>query len=208
MKDPRGKEAFMKLAAKADIITENFRPGVTKKLGVDYDTISQAQPRRDLRFDVRIRPDRPVRQERRLRHRRARHVGHHDDDRLSRRPPRESRHRDERHRERRHRALQHPRRVHREAAQRQRASTSRLRCSKPVSRGRTGNRARTSARASCPKRPARAIAARRRIRPTRRRTATSRSAATTPSCGRLSARRSAASPNGSPIRASTRYQNA
>jgi crotonobetainyl-CoA:carnitine CoA-transferase CaiB-like acyl-CoA transferase len=41
MKDPRGKEAFMKLAAKADIITENFRPGVTRKLGVDYDTISK-----------------------------------------------------------------------------------------------------------------------------------------------------------------------
>jgi crotonobetainyl-CoA:carnitine CoA-transferase CaiB-like acyl-CoA transferase len=40
MKDARGKEAFMKIAAKADIITENFRPGVTKKLGIDYDTIS------------------------------------------------------------------------------------------------------------------------------------------------------------------------
>jgi crotonobetainyl-CoA:carnitine CoA-transferase CaiB-like acyl-CoA transferase len=41
MKEPRGKEAFMKLAAKADIITENFRPGVTRKLGVDYETISK-----------------------------------------------------------------------------------------------------------------------------------------------------------------------
>jgi crotonobetainyl-CoA:carnitine CoA-transferase CaiB-like acyl-CoA transferase len=44
MKDPRGKEAFMKLAAKADIITENFRPGVVKKLGIDYDTISKFNP--------------------------------------------------------------------------------------------------------------------------------------------------------------------
>ena len=44
MKDPRGKEAFMKLAAKADIITENFRPGVVKKLGIDYDTISKINP--------------------------------------------------------------------------------------------------------------------------------------------------------------------
>ncbi len=44
MKDPRGKEAFMKLAAKADIITENFRPGVVKKLGVDYDTIARINP--------------------------------------------------------------------------------------------------------------------------------------------------------------------
>jgi crotonobetainyl-CoA:carnitine CoA-transferase CaiB-like acyl-CoA transferase len=44
MKDPRGKEAFMKLAAKADIITENFRPGVVKKLGIDYDTVSKFNP--------------------------------------------------------------------------------------------------------------------------------------------------------------------
>src|SRR5215218_11414360 len=44
MKDPRGKEAFMKLAAKADIITENFRPGVVKKLGIDYDAISKINP--------------------------------------------------------------------------------------------------------------------------------------------------------------------
>ncbi|MDP2240113.1 MAG: CoA transferase [Burkholderiales bacterium] len=44
LKDPRGKEIFMKLAAKADIITENFRPGVIKKLGVDYDAVRQFNP--------------------------------------------------------------------------------------------------------------------------------------------------------------------
>ena len=44
MKDPRGKEAFMKLAAKADIITENFRPGVVKKLGIDYDAVAKLNP--------------------------------------------------------------------------------------------------------------------------------------------------------------------
>jgi crotonobetainyl-CoA:carnitine CoA-transferase CaiB-like acyl-CoA transferase len=44
MKDPRGKEAFMKLAAKADIITENFRPGVVKKLGLDYDSLKKVNP--------------------------------------------------------------------------------------------------------------------------------------------------------------------
>ena len=44
MKDPRGKEAFLKLAAKADIITENFRPGVTKKLGIDYDAVAKLNP--------------------------------------------------------------------------------------------------------------------------------------------------------------------
>jgi len=44
MKDPRGKDIFMKLAAKADVITENFRPGVTRKLGVDYDTVRRINP--------------------------------------------------------------------------------------------------------------------------------------------------------------------
>jgi crotonobetainyl-CoA:carnitine CoA-transferase CaiB-like acyl-CoA transferase len=44
MKDARGKEIFMKLAAKADIITENFRPGVVKNLGIDYDVVSKFNP--------------------------------------------------------------------------------------------------------------------------------------------------------------------
>ena len=44
MKDPRGKAIFMKLAAKADIITENFRPGVVKKLGIDYAAVSTINP--------------------------------------------------------------------------------------------------------------------------------------------------------------------
>ena len=44
MKEPRGKEVFLKLAAKADVITENFRPGVVKKLGIDYATVSKVNP--------------------------------------------------------------------------------------------------------------------------------------------------------------------
>jgi crotonobetainyl-CoA:carnitine CoA-transferase CaiB-like acyl-CoA transferase len=44
MKDARGKEIFMKLAAKADVITENFRPGVVKKLGVDYAAVRRINP--------------------------------------------------------------------------------------------------------------------------------------------------------------------
>jgi len=36
MKQAEGREIFMKLAASTDIIVENFRPGVTKKLGIDY----------------------------------------------------------------------------------------------------------------------------------------------------------------------------
>jgi crotonobetainyl-CoA:carnitine CoA-transferase CaiB-like acyl-CoA transferase len=44
MKDPQGIDIFRRLAAKADIITENFRPGVTRKLGVDYDTVAKFNP--------------------------------------------------------------------------------------------------------------------------------------------------------------------
>ena len=44
LKDARGKEIFLKLAARADIITENFRPGVTRKLGIDYAAVGKYNP--------------------------------------------------------------------------------------------------------------------------------------------------------------------
>ena len=44
IKQARGKEIFMKLAREADIVIENYRPGVTRKLGIDYDTIKAVNP--------------------------------------------------------------------------------------------------------------------------------------------------------------------
>jgi crotonobetainyl-CoA:carnitine CoA-transferase CaiB-like acyl-CoA transferase len=44
MKQAQGKEIFMQLAAKADIIVENYRPGVTRKLGIDYETVKKINP--------------------------------------------------------------------------------------------------------------------------------------------------------------------
>lgn len=44
LKDPRGKEIVMKLAEKADIVIENFRPGVVKKLGIDYESFKVRNP--------------------------------------------------------------------------------------------------------------------------------------------------------------------
>lgn len=44
LKRDEGREIFYKLAEKADVIVENFRPGVTKKLGVDYETIRSINP--------------------------------------------------------------------------------------------------------------------------------------------------------------------
>lgn len=41
MKSKKGLGIFLKLAKEADIIVENFRPGVTKKLGIDYEAIKK-----------------------------------------------------------------------------------------------------------------------------------------------------------------------
>ena len=40
-----GKEIFLGLVAKADVVLDNYRPGVTKKLGIDYDALSTLNPR-------------------------------------------------------------------------------------------------------------------------------------------------------------------
>ncbi|MCB1550072.1 MAG: CoA transferase, partial [Hyphomicrobiaceae bacterium] len=45
LKAPEGVELFKKLAAKADVIVENYRPDVKKRLGIDYDTIAAINPR-------------------------------------------------------------------------------------------------------------------------------------------------------------------
>ncbi|GAB3761538.1 CoA transferase [Ramlibacter monticola] len=44
MKAPAGKEIVLKLAAGCDIVMENFRPGVVKKLGIDYEALKQVNP--------------------------------------------------------------------------------------------------------------------------------------------------------------------
>jgi crotonobetainyl-CoA:carnitine CoA-transferase CaiB-like acyl-CoA transferase len=41
MKSPEGKAALLKLCAKADVIIENFRPGVTQRLGIDYASLNR-----------------------------------------------------------------------------------------------------------------------------------------------------------------------
>src|SRR3954469_11582771 len=44
LKDAAQKEKFLALAAKADVLIESFSPGTTKKLGIDYDTLSKLNP--------------------------------------------------------------------------------------------------------------------------------------------------------------------
>ena len=40
----RGRVLLRALAAKADVLIENFRPGVTEKLGIDYDSLADLNP--------------------------------------------------------------------------------------------------------------------------------------------------------------------
>ncbi|PIP37604.1 MAG: carnitine dehydratase [Desulfobacterales bacterium CG23_combo_of_CG06-09_8_20_14_all_51_8] len=44
LKSDAGRQIFLDMAAKADIIIEGFRPGVTRRLGVDYETVSAIHP--------------------------------------------------------------------------------------------------------------------------------------------------------------------
>src|ERR1019366_5030189 len=41
LKSPEGKAALLKLCAKADVVIENFRPGVMHRLGADYASIGR-----------------------------------------------------------------------------------------------------------------------------------------------------------------------
>src|SRR5262245_23856364 len=45
LKQPSGREAFLRLAQRADVVVEGFRPGVTAKLGVGYDAVSAVNAR-------------------------------------------------------------------------------------------------------------------------------------------------------------------
>jgi formyl-CoA transferase len=43
-KSPEGKEIFKKLAKNADVLVENFRPGVMDRLGLSYDVLKEFNP--------------------------------------------------------------------------------------------------------------------------------------------------------------------
>jgi len=45
LKEKRGKEILKELVKKTDILVENFRPGTMKRLGLDYETLKQVNPR-------------------------------------------------------------------------------------------------------------------------------------------------------------------
>jgi crotonobetainyl-CoA:carnitine CoA-transferase CaiB-like acyl-CoA transferase len=45
LQTPAGREAVLRLIATADIVSENFKPGTMRKLGLDYESLKQLNPR-------------------------------------------------------------------------------------------------------------------------------------------------------------------
>ncbi len=45
LKQPEGLEIFFRLTKDADVLVENFRPGVKHRLGVDYESVRERNPR-------------------------------------------------------------------------------------------------------------------------------------------------------------------
>lgn len=44
LKEPRGKQIFMEMVKKADIVVENFSPGTMEELGLGWDTLKDLNP--------------------------------------------------------------------------------------------------------------------------------------------------------------------
>src|ERR1700704_4977472 len=45
LKTDEGREVLMRLAEQADVVVENMRPGVTRRLGVDFESVKKRNPR-------------------------------------------------------------------------------------------------------------------------------------------------------------------
>ena len=45
LKEPEGREIFLKLVEKADVVIENFRPDVKERLGIDYPKLKAVNPK-------------------------------------------------------------------------------------------------------------------------------------------------------------------
>ena len=45
LRDPQAKEVFLKLARDADVVVENFTPGVMERFGLGYDDVKAANPK-------------------------------------------------------------------------------------------------------------------------------------------------------------------
>ena len=128
LKDPKGLALVKDLAAKADVMVENFAPGAIERLGLGADVIRKHQPVDHLLPGQGLRRRQPVREEPRLRHDRAGLRRHHEHHRRARRPAAEARPVAGRHRHRHAAGDLHPRARCTAARRPARATICRWRC--------------------------------------------------------------------------------
>ncbi len=130
---PDGQKIVHKLLEKADVMIENFRPGVLKKYGLDWTSVQRQVPEADLPLDLGLRPDRAAVGPAGLRSGAAGRVGHDERERRGQRRGAAPCHRDRRHHDRRsirrRRSMPRSMRAPRPA----RASRSTSRCTTPRS---------------------------------------------------------------------------
>ncbi len=60
LKSADGAAILRRLVQEADILVENYRPGVMRRLGLDYDKLRPDQTRSDLLRNFGLRTDRPI----------------------------------------------------------------------------------------------------------------------------------------------------
>jgi formyl-CoA transferase len=60
LKLPAAQEALKRMAARADVVTENYRKGTMEKLGVGLRAAQAGEPRPDLLLRVGLRPHRAL----------------------------------------------------------------------------------------------------------------------------------------------------
>ncbi|HSQ14671.1 MAG TPA: CoA transferase, partial [Candidatus Deferrimicrobium sp.] len=45
LQTPEGREVFYGLVKQSDVVMDNYRPGATKKLGIDFESLSKINPK-------------------------------------------------------------------------------------------------------------------------------------------------------------------
>ena len=87
MRTEEGKEIFRELVKTADVVLENFRPGVIAKMGFSYEELKKIKPDIILTSVSGFGPVRPIQKPARLRPHRPGDVRADGDHRSPRRPP-------------------------------------------------------------------------------------------------------------------------
>ena len=100
LKTEAGRDLFLRLVERVDVVMENFTPGTMEGLGLGYDVLCAAQPAPHLRRHLRLRADGPRPPAAGPGHRSAGHGRRHEHHRRARGAARAPRHFPGRHRRR------------------------------------------------------------------------------------------------------------